>query len=215
MDEKILSVILILVLIIIFFGSVSCRESEKWEENVKLQNGKIIEVHYYFSKIRYYGARHGFGFGGGDPRHKIWFEYEGRKYKWDRKYMPILLNYDNGIIYLVISYWDGSFGKIGFRLYKFKDDWEEISEKDFPRNIAVQNLNLKKNIGYYKGKPLSEYKVVQEREPKDYLFQKSKTAKLWLWLENRDKYFEYSDSDPIDESFLAEYKRKYIKKKRN
>jgi len=102
--------------------------------------------------------------------------------------------------------WDRetNFSKIVFRFYKYKDGkWEEIDYIQFPKSLAIQNAWLDDN----------DIEILKKMDHQNYWFRKSLTGRLWVMLETGKQYYE-TEYDTYPSSFFAEFKEKYITKKK-
>ncbi len=202
--KVIIFTILILFAAILIFKSQQ-KDYSFFTQAVKLKSGESIYVNYKVSSsekyVRGIGKRYVQWF-------EIGFEYKGRQYNWKSTSLPILLDFYNGTIYLVVEDAEEPM-KVDFRFFKYQKKWVEIQAVDFPKSIAVQNMGLHENIGVLDGRAVSDHDVVEELNPDSSFFRDSQTAKLWLRLEKGKPYHE-SILKQVDKDFLIEFKRKYI-----
>jgi len=187
--------ILLIVAALIIYWAFFLREYSDWTERISLAKGGELEVDYVFSNKVYHGHPHVFGWGGDDPRYKLTFEHPfKRKITWKGAHTPIILDVQDNIVYLVVFDRETDFNKIRFKFYKFKDNWHEISHKEFPKSIAKQNTWLNKG-------------EIVDSSSSD--FNSSLTARLWLQLEQNEEYYESKNAE-IPWSFLAKYEKIYM-----
>jgi hypothetical protein len=99
-----------------------------------------------------------------------------------------------------------------FYLYDMKlREWQKIDSSQFPKSIAVQNLNLRvkewiKNK--WVGVVNNQRQVLRELNPSDKKFATSATAHLWSLLETGTS--PRSKGWSVDKALLVDFKQKYI-----
>lgn len=196
--------IVFLAIILIFLFLKYRREGDKWQEKITLLNGDTIQVCHDYSHRAIYGPLH-FSIGGGDAKYKVGFEYKGTTYKWECLHIPIVIQFWEKILYIVMLDRERS-SDLQLRFYKYDRKLIEISAEKFPRPIAIQNRwSLSGREFFRSNVPFKEYKI----DPNDLSFRKSVLAKIWLRIE---KGIEYKKSryKEVSKDFLIEYKKKYI-----
>jgi hypothetical protein len=82
----------------------------------------------------------------------------------------------------------------------------EISAKEFPREIATQNLWLSTENGFRDGRPINQVEIAKALDPASIDFRESLTAKIWLQCEMGK---EYNSSENVEKAFLESYLKKY------
>jgi hypothetical protein len=195
--------VIILFFIVVFLFLKYRRESEKWVEDIKLLNGNTIKVFHHYSQRAMYGPLH-FLIGGGGEKYVVCFEYRGTVYIWQCLDIPIVIQFWKNDLYMVML--DIENFSLQFRFYKYKKKLIEISSKDFPKSVAIQNRWISDGTGLLSShKTFTKYKI----DPNDDFFRYSVTAKIWLRLENGIDFRE-SRYQEVDKDFLIEYKKKYI-----
>ena len=140
--------------------------------------------------------------------------WQGQDLFWVGVGVPICLRSDNKVLYLVVFDRDSDFSYIRFRYYRQDHSvLAEITPKEFPKEIAVQNLWLKKENGFHNdGKPINEIEIAKNLDPEDSDFQQSLTAKMWMQLETGKEFYE-TEHDPVPAEFLKEFlKNNKVKK---
>ncbi len=166
------------------------RESEEWNENLQVWNGGTLPTQRERSRLVY---------NGGSIREKLEFEYKDVYYVWEGSDLPIAVQPDREKIYLVAFDRDSEFS-----LYRAVSatEWEDVTTKEFPRYLAIQNASFSKKVEAGK----NDLDVVDAMDPADPAFRKSLTAKLWSFLESSNFNFKAEPS----EEFLRQYKDKHI-----
>lgn len=204
----------LLMLILLVFYVITLREIYRTTRQVLLNNGDFIKInHEYSDKKVWVDWREVLTIGGGDPISRCWFEYKNYKYSFRYKYSNlILLNNYKEDLFVVFLDVDSDIECMKFKYYKLSEGKEtEINSTLFPKSIAVQNLGLSSNSGYFQGEIIDGIKMVKELNCAYPPFQGSLTAKLWLELE-RGIMLCKSPSH-VDEEFLSDFKNKYIMEK--
>lgn len=211
MIKRICKSIVLTISIILVITIIGCKEHKRREEEIKFNDGSIVKIYHHYSKNKGFIIRDVMSVGGGNRWYEIRFKYKGKDFLWESKSRTFILNVFKNKLYTMIFDTETSLGEVHLRFFKYNNKWSEISAEEFPKEISIQNLYLKKNNGYYKGKPVNDYEIVKDLNTEDILFRGSLTAKLWLKLEKGTRYDEAPSI--IDSKFLREYKRKYILKK--
>lgn len=110
---------------------------------------------------------------------------------------PVSIRLHDGLLYMIVYDCDTNIHKIRLRYYKQAHDvLAEISSKDYPKEIAVCNLNGNDS------RRLDDIGKLQQ----------STTARIWYNLEYGVEYYEQPE---IDMEFLKDYIRKYNIKEKN
>ena len=139
--------------------------------------------------------------------------WQGREVLWVGLGVPICLRSRNNLLYLVVFDRESDAGRIRFRYFRQDHGvMAEMAATDFPKEIAVQNLWLKKENGFRDGTPINEVEIAKSLDPENIDFQQSLTAKIWMQLETGKEFYEIKDT-PADAGFLKEFKEKYGVKK--
>lgn len=180
------------------------REHHHWTDKVQLLNGNTITVTHHASERTYHGHPHAFGWGGGDPHHEMRFILSSdRTVTWEGKFIPIVLELQDQVPYLIVFDRETDFRKARFRYYRFHNDWEEIPPTHFPKSLARQNMWLTE---------AREIEALRRMDPTDINLQSSLTAAIWLQLENGIEYFKKKEAS---EEFLRNYIHNYMKTSNN
>lgn len=192
------------------------RQFNQWKEQVMISERNTITVYHRHSHDLYISFGHIGGIGPGDDHFSVAeFYLPPTKYRWAiaRDERPIVLRIGQKQPWLV-TLDRTDMGNILFRFYKFLKDGHaiEVIAKDFPRNLAIQNMWLREENGFRDGKPINEYEVVAALDTTSIDFQNSLTAKMWLCIE---KGSQYSNGQNVGSGFLREYLAKYIKEETN
>lgn len=196
----------------IYYWAFIQREHTEWSEQIRLWDGKRLEIQQNSSHKAYHGTPHHlnpFWWGGGDPWHITTFTWNDTNYCWEGPYIPIAIQPDqDGTFYIAVFDRETAPGK--FRLYRKTTtcQWQEIDRKDFPRHLAIQNTWLSEENGIRNDHTVvNEYEIVANMNPADIDFRRSLTAKLWSYLENPG----FSTFEDVPETFLQKYKSKWIR----
>lgn len=186
---------LFIVVVFTVYWAFFQREYRDWTEKIPLARGGYLETHFAFSDKVYHGHPHLIGWGGDDPKYKLTFHYPSKKeIIWKGVFVPIILDAQDNYAYLVVFDRETDYTKIRFRFYRYKESWNEISYKEFPKSLAKQNTWLKKD-------------EFVDSSASD--FNSSLTAHLWLQLE-QDKEFYESEKEVISQDFLFKYEKAYM-----
>ncbi|MCJ7482515.1 MAG: hypothetical protein MUO31_06065 [Thermodesulfovibrionales bacterium] len=207
MNKKSLYLLGILgIIILIFFYLKFRKEHIDWNEELLMLNGDKLAVHFDNSNRAYYKLLPHIAFGGGGDKIDFSLNFKGKSFKYQSKYIPIVIQKWKGKIYIVLYKYFG-----WERLLKFlviDDNIKEISAFVFPKNIAIQNREFNDSADSIKnlfGEPIKSYYI----NPEDNRFRKSLTAQLWFFLETGKGTVEIWGKE-INEDFLTKYISKYI-----
>lgn len=202
-------IIFLLFLLFSFYSNTKKRVIYK----VTLSNGVKADVQIDVIRGRFIRivAHYGFTIGSKTPTYIIHCYNNGKNIEWKGIYKPLIINSIDNDFYIVVLDLETDIDKIRLRYFKMNHDkWNEISHNNFPRNIAIQNLLLSHNAGMKSDRSIiDEYKIVQELNPYDDMFQKSRTAKIWQHIEYGIDYYE--SHDRVDSEVLKDFKEKYFK----
>ncbi|MGG6231133.1 hypothetical protein [Tenacibaculum sp. SDUM215027] len=199
----ILGIIIALVGVYIFYLKFQ-RKTKVWSEEIEVANDIKIPIEFMSSQRKYYGG-HGFGWGGGDDRSSIKFDYNSISYSHKGSYfLPYVIKLFKDNFY-VVSFDRTNMSKIIFRFFKSdkKGSFKEIKAEEFPKHLAVQNRKLKDTAVYYGDETKEMMKTLNPDEIKNTL-----TAKMWFQLERGTNYYEMPSDISLD--FLKSYKEKYL-----
>lgn len=191
-------------------------DTKRWTESVHLLDGRVIQVDHLHKAHTYFGSGHGLGFGGGEISHLISFQFDGADYRFESLYTPIVLHpvEDNFCLAVFDRETDSTKSRFRFYLLHPRGSQEEVLGERFPKQLAIQNMWLKKENGFTywpdgSKRVIDEYQIVHDMDPGDYEFRDSLTAKLWERLELGQEYYATEGRDQ-SEDFLRDYKARYI-----
>jgi hypothetical protein len=134
-------------------------------------------------------------------------ELQDKKFTWAGFGTPISVRLHNNELYMIVLDSETDYTRMRFRFYHNKlGGFSEIPASDYPKQIAIQNLALKKTDGYEgDGKtPIRPTEITKKLDPNDIHFRRSLTAKIWYQLVTGTEYFEEKNST-IDKTFIEEY----------
>jgi hypothetical protein len=202
----------------------SCRESHEWKQSVVLSNGTEIEVIQERSRGKLIPLGHSPVFIGGKRyRHILTFEYQGQVCQWEGAGIPFLLNEHGGKLYLAVvkdaigdaEYRSGPDDYMMFVWNGLLKQWKRIGRVEFPRQIAVQNLNtwyVEMNDG--SSEMIYRHPEVTEKEQNPFekfgrkVFRDSVTANFWRFLETDEgKWVWWRDTT---QDFVDAFRKKWI-----
>lgn len=158
-----------------------------------------------------------------EERGKCWFmcEWKGKQVMWDGKRnrhdeeeLPVTLREHEGNLYLIVLNRENmeALKLIYFELDKSGAWFRKISNRDFPKRIATQNMLLSpqtRMVGVY-DKWIDSWEVIRSLDVESPYFQKSYTAAIWIELETGVVYAEQGKiADDERRRILREYKVKY------
>ena len=198
----------LILMVVLFFYLRNIREHRYWYVKQSLINSDEIELEFDSNRRKvWFSFPHAIIIGGGDQRLDIYFNYKGREYNFGKIGSPVLINYWNNFFYIVtLRYQDLNSYNLDFSFYKFEKKLVIIKSEEFPKSIAIPNINLVRNYPEIRDPDIINSKLKS--------FRYSLTAKLWLRLEKRIHYYKTIkkgfETYEVDESFLIGYKKKYI-----
>jgi hypothetical protein len=139
-----------------------------------------------------------FKIGGGDERGCMEFTYNKKVIKYCTRGSFSILNLWKNVLYLAIKEKNG-FDNFRFLKYNNQNDWEDISEKEFPKEIAIENIDI--SIG-------NSYKIDPELEN----FRSENTAFIWKRLgSNFTSYNTWKQNNSVVErEYLIDFKKNHI-----
>ena len=139
---------------VVYWWAFLMREHHYWTETAKFWDGRSITLRLHSSNKAYHGSVGHFSpfwWGGGDEWGDLQFTIDGEEYRWEGAYIPIAVQQDRDrVIYIVVfdreseeAKWPKTHpvGTYFFRIYRSNaaKSWDEISPKELPRRLAVQN----------------------------------------------------------------------------
>ena len=152
---------------------------------------------------------HGFGYGGGGEEQILKFSVDGKKYRWEGAYIPIVLQLDGSTPVLIVFDRVTNSSKCAFRYYRWEREWKELPLSTFPPHLAMQNMWLGSEAGtspeYAKEVVHQAYNqgIINPHAPE---FSGSLLAKLWFCISKGGQFHEL-DGKYIDEDFLRKYQQ--------
>lgn len=167
-------------------------------ENVKIHEGKFINISSSHSEINHFGHPLVFciHFGVNQPTIYEW-ELDNIKYTFETKLLPIIIAKNSDNLFLVLSNKNSECPDFVFYKYHhFK--WFVISAKEFPKKYAIQNIGISKNESH-------------TIDLNSFEFSRSLTGQLWAYLEtgrnyvnksNKNYYTDFAKRNDINEEML-------------
>jgi hypothetical protein len=159
-----------------------------------------------------WGAVHGMA----SPKREFWqtdsqwmsIPWKGDNVTWLGVGEPICLRAWKDELYMIVFDRDSvPVNQARFRFYRQSHGvLAEIAAKDFPREIATQNLWLSTEAGYRDGKAINEVDIAKALDPASIDFQRSLTAYIWRQCETGK---EYDSGLAVEQSILEAYLKKY------
>jgi len=188
-------------LIILIIGSIYIlsilRDTKKSEEIIEVAENVQIQMTRIHSQKKYYGG-HGFGWGGGDVKNSIEFEYNDINYLHKTPFIPIVIKLYKENFYLVYYDRETDIHNPGYRFYKSnkKGDFKEMNPTEFPKHLAIQNRFWSDN-----DTPEDLVGLIPEK------LKSTTTAHLWYLIEGKPENYKWDTRI----KFITEYKEKHIK----
>ncbi|MDY7037600.1 MAG: hypothetical protein SV375_15735, partial [Thermodesulfobacteriota bacterium] len=131
--KKIILIIIAFLLVFLWWYFTHSRDYDTWRDNVCLNRESVCVVEYSYSRKKFFGLRHVFTWGGGDPQLNMKVNIDGEVISWKGIYIPILINKHSNIIYMVVYDKETDWDNPIFRLYKLtQGSWIEINHSEFP-----------------------------------------------------------------------------------
>jgi hypothetical protein len=211
--KKFILILFVFLLVGLWWYFTQSRDYESWSDNVYLNKDSVCVVKYSYSDRKFFGLRHVFTWGGGDPRLKFKVNIDGEDISWNGIYIPILINKYSNIIYMIAYDRKTEFNHPMFRLYKLSEStWVDIDRSVFPKEIALQNMWLFLVSGTHK---YNRVNLINDYSPfavtlDSNEFKRSLNSKLWYFLETG----KYTNKDP-NLDFLIEFNNRYNAIKHN
>lgn len=151
------------------------------------------------------------GGGAGAERSSLSFEWNGKQVTWRGKEIPITLREHDGALYM-IGFNREKPGKHRFLYFRLNDKqtgFRKIKPRDFPKQIATQNMWLGAawrfvTVGNHR---VDRWKELRELDAESLYFDHSFTAYLWYQLCNDVERHRMPHNIPRE--FLREYMTKY------
>lgn len=155
----------------------------------------------------------------GKERYRMEFEWNSKTVKWEGKEeIPITLREYNDTLYMVaFNREESAQGKshlVFLKLGNKGTSFEAIAPRDFPRQIATQNMWLNprfRHIKIYdsiadKEHVVDEWQMLRTLDINSPAFDRSLTAKIWCQIETGT---EYDQIGTVNQKFLEDYMAKY------
>ena len=147
----------------------------------------------------------------GKEKYRIEFEWNGRTVKWaGKEEIPITLREHNGTLYMVVfNREDSAQGKSHFVFLKLAGkgtSFETIASRDFPRQIATQNMWLGTRFVRTGDVFVDQWQMLRSLDIFAPAFGRRFTAQMWYQIETGT---EYDQIGTVDRKFLEEYVAKY------
>lgn len=203
-----------ILLILVFFGFLTLfkllqRDQIIWSEKIKLNNNESILIVTNFSNYLTYWKSIDMHIGFHKVKYIVNYFFKAKKYSWEGSFLPIILNIYNNKFYLVAKDDITNIIKPRFRYYCYIEIWREISANEFPKAIAVENLNVENEFfDFNRNKTIFYYEILEKLDITFAPFAKSNTAHIWYELETGRKLFEAPEK--INQDFLINFKNKYF-----
>jgi hypothetical protein len=163
-----------------------CRNYGSRTTEIKTSENELLTIHLKWSSKKSIG-REWFMIGGGDDRVSLEFTYKDVSYAWKSVDMdPFVLRYENGAFYLAVYDHSGPVDHPWDLLFLRSNDngnYSEISAKDFPPHLAVQNLFLNSET----------LRLLREHDYRNPHFARTFTARM-LWKIHDPKAYNFHDS---------------------
>ena len=150
----------------------------------------------------------------GKEKYRLEFDWNGKTVKWEGKEeIPITLREYEGTLYIVVfNREESAQGKshmVFLKLDKKGTSFETITPRDFPRQIATQNMWLRPRSRYAKTGDIlvDQWQMLRTLDISSPAFGHSFTAKMWYQIETGTEYYQIGIVD--DQKFLEDYMAKY------
>lgn len=152
-------------------------------------------------------------------RYRLEFDWNGKTVKWEGKEeIPITLRDHDGMLYMVaFNREESAQGKCHLVFLKLGSEgtsFEAIAPRDFPRQIATQNMWLHPRFRFIKiydsiadrEHVVDEWQMLRTLDNNSPAFDRSLTAKMWYQIETGTELDLMTD---VDQKFLEDYVAKY------
>jgi hypothetical protein len=204
----------------IIYWAFFLREHHRWNEDLRLWNGGTLHVQQHMSRKAYHGlVGHAspFWWGGGDRWYEMQFTIGENKYRWEGPHTPIAIQADeDGTVYIVAFDRESEeamprrHSHPMFRIYRSHNDdsWAEITPKEFPRHLAIQNRQCASFSDGSDDDRSNVLAVIERMNPAELEFRSSLNGELWVFLE--DPSGKALDGTPSVD-FAREFKAKWIR----
>lgn len=140
----------------------------------------------------------------------IEFEWNGKRVRWKGKEIPVSLReHDETLFMIGFNREDLRAARFVFlKLNKSGNSFTEIEPKDFPKQIATQNMWIGERYAWVGPKSIKvdRLHLLRTLDVESLGFTGELTSKIWYHLE---KNIDYNKIGYIDVSFVKEYNEKY------
>ena len=196
-------------------------ETSESSQTVELFNGDIIELRQEARGPRFFSIHPFIVHGGFTLSKSPWiyeyrFKHNGNIIHWESQENWLLLNLFEGEYYAWAIDRSSRLGLLGYstsNLYRYDQSttsWVKLERTQFPKAIAVKNLNLSTQAGRCDSCGIiNEKEIVRNLDLSNHHFNDSETAHLWLFLET-GTHLERAHWD-VDSEVLRNFKEEYIK----
>ena len=189
----------IILAFVVFSYFKTRRNTDTWIESIEIAKNITVDIELTYSQRKVYGG-HGLGWGGGDYKNSIKFNYNGVSYFHETPYIPIVIRLYEDAVYIIYHDRETYPGKITYKFYRSttKGEFKEIMPSKFPKHIAIQNRwftevdNAERLIGLDPDK-----------------MTKARTTRIWYMIEGMQSIF-IPQKNPVSIEFVKQYKEKYI-----
>lgn len=195
------------------------RKERMWKEEVEVSPTNFILVHKYLvewtPRFNSFGAVHIM-----PPEEAKFYQHDfviveipwkSDNLRWAGFGYPLSIRSHEEKLYLIVL------DKTDYQRNRFRffaqshGGFSEIPAKDYPKEIATQNLCLNKKEGFRNdGTVINPIEIAIKLDVADSCFQASYTAMIWYQLETGKEYFEIQKTTAfIDERFLQEFLKEH------
>lgn len=159
-----------------------------------------------------------------EERGKCWFitEWNGKQVVWDGKRgrhgdedeLPVTLREHAENLYLIVFNRENmeALKFVYFKLDKSGAKFVKIPSGDFPKGIAMQNMELSPRTRFSQGNdgPIDEWELIRKLNVESIYFLNTHTAAIWIELEAGVSYAEQGKIADVErQRIVREYKAKY------
>jgi hypothetical protein len=197
--------LIVIMIILILFIFIREKTSSYQMECTLINHDKVIvncesshrKIWFKFPQSPIAHGAFDFKIGGGDEKICMKLKLKNKKISiCQRGYLSILNNWKNELYLATIQMEE----LYNYSFYKYVNEWKEISEKEFPKEIAIENINV----------DLESYIKIN---PENKVFRSSNLAFLWKRLgSNLTTYNNWKKNNlfEVEKEYLIEFKKKYI-----
>lgn len=147
----------------------------------------------------------------GKEKYRLEFEWNGKTVKWEGKEeIPITLREHDGMLYMVaFNREESAQGKshlVFLKLGSKGTSFETIAPRDFPRQIATQNMWLGTRFVKTGDVLVDQWEMLRTLNINAPAFGRRFTAQMWYQIETGTELDQMGD---VDQKFLEDYMAKY------